>query len=62
MKILFLPQPCTGSAHSKSPVLRKHLEHAGSFALHSAVDSNITKLIGQNILTPSHVYAAAQAR
>ena len=43
-------------------MLRKHLECAGSFALYSAGDSNITKLTGQNILTPTRVVLAAQAR
>lgn len=51
-----------GSVHNRRPMLRKWLEHAGSFAIYSAADSNINKLIGQNILKPSHVYTAAQAR
>lgn len=50
-----------GFVHSKRPVLKKCQVRAGSFALNSVVSSIITKVIGQSILTPSHVYTAAQA-
>ncbi|EOA96965.1 hypothetical protein Anapl_14627 [Anas platyrhynchos] len=46
---------------SGNPTLKNCKALAGSSALSSSVGSSISKLIRQNTLAPSHVYAASQA-
>lgn len=60
-KNVFLPRPCVDPVCSRNPTLKNCKALAGSSALSSSVGSTISKLIRQNTLAPSRVYAAAQA-